>query len=112
MKKLFFIAAYLVALSASPVIAQTSAPVVAVVSIKYAGDGAGLGHLLINREGKIEKKDVLNAAFGNPISADQVMIARANVLRQIVTQLYQEGYILEASLAHDEVDELVFIKEK
>jgi hypothetical protein len=112
MKKLLFLGTCLIALSASPVIAQTIAPAVAVVSIKYGGDGPAVGHLLINRDGKIERQDVLNVVLGEPLRIDEVLVARAKLLRRIVTQLYQEGYMLKASLGHTEVDELIFVKEK
>ena len=111
MKKLVSLGACSVALSASPVLAQTAAPVVAVVSIRYSGDSTGSGYLLIDRDGKIERKNV-QGAFNSPISSDQSMSRRAKVLRQTVVQLYQEGYVLKASLGHSDVDELIFVKEK
>lgn len=112
MKKLFFLGACLVALASQPVMAQTGGPSVVVVSIRYGGDSPELGHLLINRDGKNERRNLTNPFFSSPLTVDQTMTARANVLRQIVTQLYQEGYVLKASLGHTEVDELIFIKEK
>ena len=87
MKKLVSLGACLVALSASPVLAQTAAPVVAVVSIRYSGDSTGSGYLLIDRDGKIERKNV-QGTFYSPISSDQSMSRRAKVLRQTVVQLY------------------------
>jgi hypothetical protein len=92
--------------------AQTGGPSVVVVSIKHDGEHPQLGHLLINRDGKNERRNLTNPFFMSPLTVDQTMTARANVLRQIVTQLYQEGYVLKASLGHTEVDELIFIKEK
>jgi hypothetical protein len=99
-------------LSASPALAQTVAPSVVVVSIKNSKDLAGMGHLLINRDGKNERRDVLNTFFHEPLTIDETMTVRANLLRRTVTQLYQEGYVLKASLGHTEFDELIFIKEK
>jgi hypothetical protein len=113
MKKLLFLGACLMVLSASPALAQTVAPSVVVVSIKKSTDGVGMGgYLLINRDGKNERRDVQNTFFHEPLTVDETMTLRANVLRRIVTQLYQEGYMLKASLGHTEVDELIFIKEK
>ena len=112
MKKRLFLGACLVALASQLVEAQTVAPAVAVVIIKYEGDGPGLGHLMIDREGKIERKNVLNATFGNAVPVEDVLLARAKILRQTVAQLYQEGYVLKASLAHTVDDELIFVKEK
>jgi hypothetical protein len=111
MKKLLFSGGCLVALSASPVLAQSAAPVVAVVSIRYSGDTTGSGYLLIDRDGKIERKDV-QGAFHSPIFSDESMTRRATVLRQTVVQLYQEGYVLKGTLGHSDVDELIFVKEK
>lgn len=111
MKKLLFLGVCLVALNASSVLAQTVAPMVAVVSIRYSGNSSGSGYLLIDRDGKIERKNV-QGAFHSPITSDESMTRRATVLRQTVVQLYQEGYVLKGTLGHSDVDELIFVKEK
>jgi hypothetical protein len=111
MKKLIFLGACLVALASQPVKAQTGVvPSVAVVSIWYPG-GGGLPYLQIDRDGIIERKTGLGLGIGEKITGDAVE-ARAKALRQTVIKLYQEGYVLKASLGHKEVDELIFVKEK
>ena len=99
MKKLFLLSACLLALSASPVLAQTSAPAVAVVKVWVKGFTEG--HILIDRDGKME--DVEYKASGTAKGLE----TEADTLRQVVAKLYQEGYSLKASLSPTM---LIFVK--
>jgi hypothetical protein len=91
------------------VLAQTKAPAVAVVSIQYASNG--LGRLVIDRDGQVESKQLLIYDDVDSPLVTQIE-SRATILRRIVTQLYQEGYELKASLMHKRLDELIFVKQK
>jgi opacity protein-like surface antigen len=100
MKKFLFLGACLVVL-ASSVRAQATAPSVAIVTIWYGGASAGAGHLSINRDGKNEAVDFAGGM------GEKASLARAEALRKVVAQLYQEGYALKAAFGRDD---LIFVK--
>jgi hypothetical protein len=107
MKKLLFLGACLVALASQPVKAQAAGPQVVVVRVN---DGGGLGsHLVIIRgEGKREELD-----FATGIST-KALGASGEVMQQVFTKLYQEGYTLKSTFGGGQgfTSTLVFVKEK
>lgn len=85
MKKLIFLAACLVALIFSPVMAQTSGAAVVVVQTYYIGLGA-LRIAITRGEGKTEQREVKSK--GN----DQV-----EAVQKVIADLYQQGYSLKGT---------------
>jgi hypothetical protein len=88
MKNLFFCCICLVAWAASPALAQTSGP--AVVVVEVFDNGNGLVMDIARPEGKHERREF-------KLRDLRAEGAAAELTRQLIAQLYQEGYGLTST---------------
>jgi hypothetical protein len=104
MKKLFFLGACLVALSSSPVMAQTSGPDVVVMKVY---ERAGTLRIAVSHgEGKTE---VIEGTGG---AGKKDIITSSETLHKVITGLYQQGYSLKSTFETNQgvLSTLVFVK--
>ena len=106
MKKLLFLGACLLALSSSPVRAQTGGSDVVVVRLV---DGLPSSQLVIVRGPGQNEQLELPAGIGT-----KNLISSGEVLQQAVAKLYQEGYTLKSTFSSKggSAATLIFTKEK
>lgn len=107
MEKLFFIAACLLALGSTPVMAQTGGPDVAVVRISESLAGRVL--ITVSRgPGQTETK--VDTTIPQNINKNQSPLAEA--YQQAVVSMLQQGYTLKGMSGGDNLATLVFVKER
>lgn len=88
MKKLFLMGAGLLALAATPALAQAAGPGVVVVQLYYSG--IGTGHVAVTRgEGKTEDIEYKVTNIKQHVAAE--------TYQRVFAQLYQEGYVLKST---------------
>ncbi|TGE29715.1 hypothetical protein [Hymenobacter metallicola] len=107
MKKLVFLGVFLLALRASPVMAQTAGTDVVVVRI--VDTVSGTGKLIIARPGDKTEEMKLNGGTNS-----SSMQEAALTIQHVTTGLYQEGYVLKSTFSGSGGfgATLIFVKEK
>ncbi|AII53829.1 hypothetical protein [Hymenobacter sp. APR13] len=104
MKKRFYLLGCLLLLGSAPVLAQTTGAEVVVIRTYEAA--AGSARIVVSR-GK-QQSTILDVATG---VNDKNLVSAAETYQQLITSLYQEGYVLQGTLnTAAYLNTLIFIK--
>jgi hypothetical protein len=106
MKKLLFLGACLMALASQPVMAQTAASDVIVMSVRTAGIGR-TRVVLAYSGGKTEETIIRNMS-----ASDKAQDEATAAYQELIAKLYKQGYALKSAFSEFQggVSTLVFVK--
>jgi hypothetical protein len=103
MKKLLFLAACLVTLASTPVVAQSGGP--GVVIVQFYTTGLGNGHIAITRgEGRTEDVEFKVTNIKQHTAAE--------AYQRVFAQLVQEGYSLKSTFFPEDGSTVTLVFEK